>query len=475
MVVETPQATHHDLCIIGSGSANSLIDEQLEHLSIAQVERGVGSTRAFGGTCLNVGCIPTKMYAHPATLAASVPDASRLGVDLEFHRAHWAQIRDRIFGRIDQISSGGRDWRHQNENVTLLEGEGRFVDAHTLDVTSAAGHTRRITADRFVIATGSRPRPLEVPGADDVTVHTSDDIMRLDALPASLIVLGGGFISAEFAHVFASFGVRVEIINRSGALLRQHDAEISQRFTEIMAGRLPVHLNEPVVSVARGGEGVIVRTKDAEGVEREHTAEALLNATGRIPNSDDLGLDAAGVTVDGGRVVVDEHQRTSQPHIFALGDVSSPFQLKHVANHEARVVQHNLLHPEEPATVNHDAVPAAVFGHPQIAAVGLTESAAREEFDDVVTVTQPYGSVAYGWAMEDEDHFCKLVARRDGTLLGAHIIGPEASILIQPLVQAMATGLDARSMATGQYWIHPALTELVENALLALPLDRREP
>jgi mycothione reductase len=200
-------------------------------------------------------------------------------------------------------------------------------------------------------------------------------------------------------------------------------------------------------------------------------ADVLLVATGRRPNGDRLGLEAAGVELDeDGYVVVDEHQRTTAPHIFALGDVSSPAQLKHVANHEARVVQHNLLHPDALVRSDHRYVPHAVFANPEVASVGVTEEQAREQGLDHVVAQQAYGDVAYGWAMEDSGHFVKLVAERStGLLLGAHLIGPDASSLIQPLIQAMSFGQPAHEVARGQYWIHPALAEVVENALLALP------
>ena len=200
--------------------------------------------------------------------------------------------------------------------------------------------------------------------------------------------------------------------------------------------------------------------------------DLLLVATGRRPNGDRLDLPAAGIpTHPDGRIVVDEYQRTPVDGVFALGDVSSPFQLKHVANHESTVVAHNLLHPDAPRPVDHRFVPAAVFTEPQIAAVGRTEQQCRAEGLDYAVHVQAYGDVAYGWAMEDDTGFCKVLAERGtGRLLGAHILGPDASIVIQPLIQAMSFGLTATEMATGQYWIHPALPELVENALLGLRL-----
>ena len=206
------------------------------------------------------------------------------------------------------------------------------------------------------------------------------------------------------------------------------------------------------------------------------TADVLLLATGRIPNGDGLDLDTTGVALDDdGYVVVDEHQQTGRPGIFALGDVSSHHQLKHVANHEARVVQHNLLHPEAMVAADHRYVPHAVFSSPQVASVGLTEEEAFAQGVGYVVGQTAYASTAYGWAMgETGDHVVKVLADpATGLLLGAHLIGPDASSLIQPLIQAMSFGLAAPDVARGQYWIHPAMAEVVENALLALPLDPR--
>lgn len=463
---------HFDLCVIGSGSGNSLIDERFAHWQVALVD----DNAAFGGTCLNRGCIPTKMFVVPADLAASVDEAKRLGVQLGSAKADWPAIRDRIFGRIDPASASGLAWREQSSNVTVFRERARFIDAHTLQVGDET-----ISADRFVIAAGSRPRTLDAPGMDDESiaahVHTSDTIMRLDALPSSLVIIGGGYIAAEFAHVFASFGTHVTIVQRSGALLRQEDAEVSQRFTELLGQRARVRLNQHVVALEpgeRAGEVVVV-TNDRNEVEYAYEAQAVLVATGRVPNGDTLNLEAAGVSVDkSGLIRVDATQRTSVPNIWALGDVSSKWALKHVANHEMRVVAHNLIYPESPIESDHRFVPHAVFSSPQIASVGATEQQLIDWGRPYAKAVQPYGSVAYGWALEDEQHFVKLLADPGSWhLLGAHIIGPQAATLIQPLVQAMSFGLDVKQMARGQYWIHPALTEVIENALLALVAAER--
>jgi mycothione reductase len=304
-----------------------------------------------------------------------------------------------------------------------------------------------------------------------VDVYTNENVMRLADLPRRMVVLGSGFVATEFAHVFSSFGVQVTLVARYDRLLRGEDEAISARFTDLARDRWDVRLNRKAVRAERAGGLVRLHLEGPLGADVVE-GEVLLVAVGRRPNSDLLNLAATEVVTHAdGRVVVDGTQRTSVEGIYALGDISSRFQLKHVANHEARVVRHNLLHPDAPREADHRFVPHAVFTAPQIASVGITEQEARARDVRYVTSTQEYAGIAYGWAMEDTTGFAKLLADpATGQLLGAHIIGPQAPTLIQPLVQAMSFGLDARSMADGQYWIHPAMPELVENALLNLPL-----
>jgi len=243
----------------------------------------------------------------------------------------------------------------------------------------------------------------------------------------------------------------------------------------LLGERVHLALGEQLIAVEHSHAGGVQVRTTTPGGERVHHADLVLNALGRVPNGDLLNLAAAGVEVDeSGFVMVDEHQRTSVAHIWALGDVCSPSMLKHVANHEGRVVQHNLLHPDQLISSNHRHIPHAVFSDPQIAAVGLTEEQLIESGRDHLVQVQDYGSVAYGWAMEDQEHFCKLLADpHSGRLLGAHFIGPQAAILIQSLVQMMSCDQSIEQIATGQYWIHPALPELIENALLGLVQQRR--
>jgi mycothione reductase len=460
---------HFDLCVIGSGSGNSIVDPEMDDWSVAIVEGGT-----FGGTCLNVGCIPTKMYVYPADLASSPAQAKALGVDLNLVDVRWPDIRDRIFGRIDHISEAGRDWRASGSNVTLYEQTAHFVGERTLALEARGDRpAQTITADRFVIAAGSRPVIPPIPGLDTVSYETSSTIMRIPAPPRSLVIVGGGYIGAELAHVFASFGTQVTIVARTATMLPRSDRQVGERFTQLLGHKVDIHTRTTVERVwARpSGPGVVLSTLSEAGTELEIEADMLLMATGRVSNADTLALDATGVELDpAGRVVVDDHQRATAPGFFALGDVSSHYQLKHVANHEARVVRHNLLHPDAMVASDHRYVPHAVFSDPQVAAVGLTEEEAKDQGLDYAVGVRDYGGTAYGWAMGDEDHFAKVIAdRTTGHLLGAHLVGPQASSLIQTLIQAMSFGIPAHDVARGQYWIHPAMSEVVENALLALP------
>ncbi len=442
-----------DLIIIGSGSGNS-IPEFLSDRTIAIVERGT-----FGGTCLNVGCIPSKMFVLPADIAVEAGHSARLGIDVRFHGADWPAIRDRVFGRIDPIAEGGRHYRETGSpNVTLIEGTARFVAEKVLDVEG-----RRIASDQILVAAGSRPVVPPIPGLVETGFHTSDSIMRLDALPQRLGIIGGGYIAVEMGHVFSAFGSQVSVFNRSEVLLRVQDREIAQRFTEVFSRRVDVHLQHLPSKIERVGDVIAIHCA-GEIVE----VDDLLVATGREPNSDLLDVELGGLTCHHhGTIVVDEHMRTAVDGVWAIGDIANDYQLKHVANHEASVAFWNIAHPDDLRAVDYRAVPAAVFSNPQVASVGLTEEQAHQAGLDFVVGRRDYGGTAFGWALADDSSFAKVLVDVDtGHILGGHIIGPQAATLIQPLIQAMQFEQTAAELANEPYWIHPALTEVVENALL---------
>lgn len=478
----TDSPEHFDLIIVGTGSGNS-IPEDLNDRKIAVVEKGV-----FGGTCINVGCIPTKMYVYAADVARELTDADRYNLypiggaaaapmPVAGWRVNWDDLKERVFGkRIDPISRGGEEYRRGDEtpNITLFSDIASFVGERTLRIGEGAD-ARTITGDQIVLATGTRTWVPEVIGESGIPYRTNADIMRMDELPRTLVILGGGIIAVEFAHIFSALGVEVIVINRSESLLRRFDSTVSSRFTEL-AGSQWTNLLGHTVTGARADGGLVTLTLD-DG--REIDCDEVLLAQGRVPNGDLLNASAGAWTWP--RTAESSSTTTAgrPPRVWALGDAANELQLKHVANQEARAVFHNVAADATSESsleaFKHDNVPGGIFTHPQIGYVGMTEDEARtwaQENGRTVTVkVQEYADVAYGWAMEDTTGFCKLIADADShRLLGAHIMGPQAATLIQLLVTAIEFDLDLAEFATRQYWPHPSLSELVENAVLGLDL-----
>ena len=445
-----------DLIIIGAGSGNSVLTPDFDDWKVALVERDV-----FGGTCLNRGCIPSKMFIYPASIVESVRTADRLGVDAQVNNVRWGDMVQRVFGRIDPIAESGGEWRRSLDNITVFAEDARFVGEKQLQVGDQV-----ITADTIVLAAGARPRIPDIPGLADVRYHTSASMMRVPEAPKRLGVLGGGFIAVEMSHMFQAAGSEVTIMNRSHHLLRAQDDEVSERFTEVFAERFNLQCGESPKSVRQEGEEIIIEFPTGNPV----VVDELLVATGRVPNGEQLQVAETGVAIDdSGYVVVDEHQRTNVEGIWALGDISNRMQLKHTANAETRVVAHNIHHPDDLKSVNYSGTPSAVFSHPQVATVGKTERELKAEGVNYIAHTQPYSATAYGWAMEDDHGFCKVICDADTRLLlGAHIIGHEASLLIGQLIFGIRFGLTVDEMARDPLYIHPALSEVVEQALLEL-------
>jgi len=389
---------HFDLAIIGTGSGNSLVTPDFDDKRVAVIESG-----KFGGTCVNVGCIPTKMYVYAADVANTITHAGKFGIDATLYGVRWTDVRDRIFARIDAMAESGKDYRVNGPNTTAFLGHATFTGPKALHVDTGD----EVTADQIVIATGAHPFvPTEVSDSG-VPFHTSDTIMRLDELPKRLVILGSGFIAAEFAHIFSAFGSKVTVVARHDALLRQLDTEISRRFTKIAREQWDVRLNATLTKLT--GDKTEIRLDFADGSHA--SGDILLVATGRKPSTAHLGLDKAGIeTREDGRVKVDEYGRTSVDGVWSLGDVSSDYQLKHVANHEARIVAHNLAPPRRPPHLRPPLRPRS----------GLHLSADRQRRTDRRTAQDPgpqlrhhdAGVRRYGIRLGDGGHHRGLQADR---------------------------------------------------------------
>lgn len=448
----------YDVVIVGAGSGNMIpFDHGGRRIAIVERDR-------FGGTCLNRGCIPSKMLVYVADIAQTIRTSGRYGVNAELLGTDWPAIRDRIFARTDQVSDDGREWRARS-GVDVYAGEAHFIAPKVLEVDG-----QQLRAERMIVAAGSRPSIPDIPGLDAVAFHTTDTIMRIDALPASMIVVGGGAVAAEMSHIFGAFGTEITIVERESKLLSTLDDEIALRFTAGYEQRFDVRLSAEITKVEATAHGAALHF---DGGPRPGVVEAemILVATGRTPNSDVLDVDAGGIaTDDHGFVVTDDAYATNVPGVSAIGDITNRVQLKHLANAQMRIAIHNAFHPDTPRRDDFAVLPAAVFASPQVASVGPTEHALREQGSAFAVARRDYSDTAFGWAAHDTTGFVKLIAdpstRR---LLAAHIIGPEAATLIQPLVQAMNFDNTVDQLAREVLYIHPAATEVIAQALLAFP------
>ena len=450
-----------DLIVIGSGSGLEISSEAAARgLSVAVVEQG-----PFGGTCLNRGCIPSKMLIHSADVMETIRGAGRFGIKAEVSAVDWQAIVSRVVNVIDADARAVEDGNRRNPNITVFKDTARFVGRKALEVGG-----QQITAETIVIAAGSRPAVPRIDGLSDVPFVTSDEALRLPEQPRRLIVIGGGYIAAELAHFFGALGTEVTIVEIAPRMLLQEDDDVSDRFTEIYRKRFTLLLNT-AVRQARRQDGEIVLEAESEGRRQTLAADTLLVAVGRIPNTDLLDAAATGVALsERGFIKVDEYLETEVPGIWALGDVVGRFQLKHSANLEAAYAAHNIFHPKHKVAVDYHAMPHAAFASPQVAGVGLTEREVAARKLPYASATYEYSDTAYGSSIEDSDGFVKALANRQTKeILGCHIIGTEASILIQEVANAMRMRLTTDAI-TRSIYVHPALPEVVQRAFGSLRL-----
>lgn len=455
---------HFDLIVIGTGSGLEVSAAAADRgMKVAVVEEG-----PFGGTCLNRGCIPSKMLVHVADVARTIAEAERFGIHAAIERVDWPFIAARTFAEIDQESADILQANRDAANITVFEGYARFVARKQLGVGDS-----QISADTIVIAAGTRPWLPPVPGLAESGVHTTDTVMRVAELPRRLTILGGGFVGAEMAHVFGSLGCEVTIVTRGPAMVRDEDRDISRALTEAYGRRFTLVLGSEARRVTRTDAVVRIEVGPSgepdAGVSRVIECDACLVAAGRISNADRLAVEATGVETDERQFIrTDEFMRTNVEGIWALGDIVGRYQLKHNANLEAAHVAHNILNPEELRPVDYHAMPAAIFGSPQIGSVGMTEQAAEERGIPYAVATYAYDQTAYGQSIEERDGFVKVLADpSSGKILGCHVIGQDASVLVQEAVNVMRFRLPIDVIAQSIY-IHPALPEVMQAAFASV-------
>ncbi len=446
----------YDVIVIGSGSGGIILDEAYRAgLKVAYVDRG-----PLGGTCLNVGCIPSKMLIYPADRVMEIREAHKLGIDAKIENIDFQAIMRRMRKPIDESLSHMRAGLQYAKDLDFFEAEGHFIDKYTLEVEG-----EKLRGEKIFIVAGARPAIPPIKGIEDLDYLTNETLLQLTELPKSFVVIGGGYIAAEYSHFLEAMGSQITMLQRGPRLVPNLEPEISNTLYSILSRRMKIHLNTSAIEVKRGKHGDIVVTKNQiTGEEQEFSAETILVATGRRSNADVLRVEKTGVKTDErGFIIVNEYLETNIENIWALGDVIGRYMFKHVANREAQIAWNNAISKEK-MKMAYNAVPYAVFSYPQIAGVGLTQAEANKNHD-ILVGTARYSDVAKGEAMVEEEGFAKAIIEKDTyRLLGFHIIGPYAPILIQEVTDIMAVGGNMWTLAQGMH-IHPALTELITSAL----------
>jgi mycothione reductase len=446
-----------DVLVIGSGSGMLIASTAVgSGLKTAVVENG-----PMGGTCLNRGCVPSKMLIHPADVVSTIKDAQRLGVNATVNSIDFQNIMSRMRNLVNGDSSAQAQAVQATSGLTWFKEKGKFTSDYTMQVGEHA-----VTAGRIFIVSGARPGIPPVKGIEKVGYLTSDTVLELETPPKSILIIGGGYIGVEYGHFFSGIGVKTTVIQRPLRLLPEEEPEISDLLKTELEQRMTIYAGFEVVSAKQEGtvKTVVARNREDNSL-KEFTAEALMVAAGRVPNSDLLKPEKTGVKLDErGYIKVNEYLETSKRNIWAFGDAIGKEMFKHVANYEASIAWHNAVH-EHKVAIDYSAAPHAVFTHPQVASVGLKEAEAKQQGYKILVGKAFYKDTAMGGAMGEPEGFVKVVVEREsGKLLGGHIIGAEASVLIQEIVNAMVTESKSYAPIMHAIHIHPALSEVVQNA-----------
>ena len=450
----------YDIIVIGSGCGMIIASEAMSHgARVAVLDKGP----RIGGTCLNYGCIPSKMLIHTADRIMEIKKGKELGIEAEIQSIDFNAIMQRMRQSRDDGEQKVRKGIKLLEGLDFYEGEGRFIADYTLDVNGES-----IKGDLIFIASGARPLIPPVKGLEGVDYLTNESLLELRERPESMIIIGGGYIGVEYAHFFAAMGTKVTIVEMADRLVLSEEPEIAGLLLKELGKRMTIALNTRVAEVKARADGVTVIAEDtASGKQKEYRAQRILMAVGRRSNADLLEVKNTGVEVDQqGFIKVNDFFETSKKKIFAVGDANGKQMFTHAANRQAALVIHNVLNGAK-AKVNAGAVPHAVYSYPPVASVGLTEKAAREKHQVRVSTTS-YHEVAKGEAMMEKESFAKAIADRETSrILGFHIIGPHAPTLVQEVVNAMASGGNINEINEGIH-IHPALSELIPVTLNSL-------
>ncbi|MEF8824910.1 MAG: dihydrolipoyl dehydrogenase [Halapricum sp.] len=449
-----------EVLVIGGGTGNNVAAAAADAgLETALVEPG-----PLGGTCLNRGCNPSKMLIQAANAVNHVRDAERFHVDATLDGVDHAAVVDEMDDLLGGIAEDMEARYREKENLTLFKERTEFVGERTIKLDSEA-----VTAEKVVVAAGSRPIVPPIDGLNDVEYLTSQDALYLRETPESLVILGGGYIAVELGYFFQSMGTDVTIVEMMDSLIPREDGDVAEEFTDIAADRHDVYTGHRVTAVEEASEGYAVHAETDAGDETTVEGSEVLVALGRRPNSDTLNLETAGIDADDrGFIETDEYLQTTAENVWAQGDIAGNALFKHSGDYETQHAVANVVHGESRA-IDLSAMPHTIFTEPQIAGVGATEEELDDEGTEYVVGRADYADSAMGRAKKLDHGFVKVIAAPDGEILGAHAIGYEASTLLHEAVLAMRTEVTVEEVA-GAIHAHPTLSKVVEAAFQDVPL-----
>jgi pyruvate/2-oxoglutarate dehydrogenase complex dihydrolipoamide dehydrogenase (E3) component len=457
-----------DVAVIGGGSGGYAAARTAAGAGLKTVV--IEGGKEVGGLCILRGCMPTKALLYAAEVKHLAEHAETWGVRAGKVSFDFAKVMARKNAEIKDFA----DYRTHQLNAgkfKFIRANATFLDAHTVHLNfivqplakpgRAKGSTlQQLTAKNFVIATGSRVAPSPLPQLDNVGFITSDDAVELKKLPRSLIILGGGAIACEFAQFFARFGVKVTLIQRSKHPLKEFDADAGTEIEKVFHREgIQVFTNTKLLDARRKGKLKTV-SFEQNGKNISVSAEEILFALGRVPNTASLNLENAGVKTENGRVVTNGKMQTSAPHIFAAGDCTGPYDIVHIAVTQGEIVAHNIAQPKSPRKIDLRLLISVVFTEPQVAFVGLTEKEANARGIKFLAASYPFNDHGKSLIMEAKDGFVKLLAHpKTGEILGGSCVGPSGGELIHEIVTAMAKLMTVRELAATPHY-HPTLAEI---------------
>jgi mycothione reductase len=456
----------YDLISIGTGSAMNIVDAMIQENSKMKV--AVIDKDEPGGICLTRGCIPSKMLLYPAELVRTIEKAREFGIDVDIRKISFEAVMERMRILINKDINMIRQGLSRSNNIDYYPSVAEFVDPYTLRIGDET-----ITSKMIFLCTGSEPIIPPIKELEKVGYLTSDTVLKLNQLPQSIAIVGGGYIAAEYGHFFSAMGSKVTIIGRNPQFLKQEEPEVSTLAKRELAKHMTILTNHEVreAEITPMGKKRLIAINRENGEMTATTADEILIATGRSPNTDVLHPERGGIkTDDRGWIVVDEYLETSQPNVWAFGDANGSHLFKHVGNYESIVVYHNAVLKKK-MKVDYHAIPHAVFTYPEIGSVGLREKEAIEKHgrNNVLVGMYRYENTAKGEAMNLKDYFVKVIVKKETMkIMGAHIIGPYASILIQEIINLMYTAEQSAEPIINGMYIHPALNEVVQRAFNSL-------